>query len=170
MKFQHFAIPAALLLVPCQAQAGVPRRAHDELAVGHCIRQAAKGNLWLEMTLWGLRDQEAGQIGTQVQNTNGSYDLGILQINTSWVPSVARLVRRSPDQVRLWLQFDPCFNAETARWIFLTAIGQTGDFWKAVGAYHSPTPWRQRRYAFSVANHLRRRYGDRLFLQSHSLP
>jgi hypothetical protein len=24
MKFQHFAIPAALLLVPCQAQAGVP--------------------------------------------------------------------------------------------------------------------------------------------------
>jgi hypothetical protein len=67
--------------------------AADERRVAHCIRQAAGGQKWLEVTLWGLRDQEGGWIGAAVPNRNGSHDLGPLQINSWWVPkSQQRLI------------------------------------------------------------------------------
>jgi hypothetical protein len=142
-----------------------------EARVAHCIREAADGRIWLERTLWGLRDQEGGWIGAEVRNTNGSHDLGPLQINSWWVPKIAALVGRSQSDVRGWLTLDPCFNAGAARWIFLSALRTTGDFWRAVGVYHSPTVWRQRRYASSVARHLQRRFGRDAFsvrVESHS--
>ena len=74
-----------------------------------------------------LRDQEGGWIGSAVLNTNGSHDLGPLQVNTWWVPRIASLVGRPPDHVRHWLRMDPCFNANVARWIFLKALAQSGD-------------------------------------------
>ncbi|MDE1916744.1 MAG: lytic transglycosylase domain-containing protein [Sphingomonadales bacterium] len=146
------------------AKTASPSRGEPEVEA--CIRQAAQGSLWLEKTLWGLRDQEAGWIGADVLNTNGTHDLGVLQVNSAWVPRLSNLTGRSADQVRTWLRFDPCFNAQAARWIFLSALNQTKDFWKAVGVYHSPTAWRQQRYMLSVAGHLRRRFGEQLFLAS----
>jgi len=134
-----------------------------ELRIAACILQASLGQPWLEKTLWGLRDQEAGWIGAEVRNSNGSHDLGPLQINSWWTPRIAALVGRSPVQVRHWLRFDPCFNAEAARWIFLSALRSTGNYWKAIGVYHSPTTWRQGRYLNSVAGHMRTRYGDAVF-------
>lgn len=136
----------------------------EEMRIAFCIRQASLGRPWLEKTLWGLRDQEAGWIGAEVRNRNGSHDLGPLQINSWWIPRVAALVARSPVQVRYWLRFDPCFNAEVARWIFLSALRSSGDYWKAVGSYHSPKAWRQKRYLKSVASHMRVRYGNAAFL------
>jgi hypothetical protein len=65
--------------------------------------------------------------------------------------------------IRWWLTHDVCFNVNAARWIFLSGLRAHGDYWKAVGAYHSPTPWRQRRYAMSVSRHLKQRYGDQVF-------
>lgn len=128
--------------------------------VAACIRKAAKGKAWLERTLWGLRDQEGGWIGAAIANTNGTHDLGPLQVNSWWVPKIAALVRRPEPHVRYWLQNDACFNAEAARWIFLSGLAVTGDYWKAIGVYHSPTAWRPARYANSVAAHLQRRYGS----------
>jgi hypothetical protein len=150
------------VLAPLAAPARGTKAA--EARISECIRQASAGHPWLEKTLWGLRDQEGGWIGAQVHNTNGSYDLGPLQINTWWVPKIALLVGRSQADVRGWLMSDPCFNAGAARWIFLSALKTTGDFWKAVGVYHSPTAWRQRRYAQNVAQHMQRRFGSTLFV------
>lgn len=135
------------------------RKSTPDVEVAACIRKAAKGKPWLERTLWGLRDQEGGWIGAAVANTNGTHDLGPLQVNSWWVPKIAALVGRPEAHVRYWLRNDACFNAEAARWIFLSGLGATDDYWKAIGVYHSPTAWRQARYAKSVAVHLRRRYG-----------
>ncbi|QTH24895.1 lytic transglycosylase domain-containing protein (plasmid) [Rhizorhabdus wittichii] len=135
----------------------------SETLVGYCIRKAAGGKPWLEKTLWGLRDKEAGWIGAEIRNTNGSHDLGPLQVNTWWVPRIAHQVGRSEPQVRQWLRDDACFNVDVARWIFLSALSETGDYWRAIGIYHSPTPWRQRRYAENVVVHLRRRFGSDIF-------
>ncbi|OUC54806.1 murein transglycosylase [Sphingobium sp. GW456-12-10-14-TSB1] len=140
-----------------------------EARIGACIRQASGGRAWLEKTLWGLRDQEGGWIGAEVPNSNGSHDLGPLQVNTFWVPKLSTLTGRPPDQVRGWLASDPCFNVQAARWIFLSALSATGAYWKAVGVYHSPTGWRQRRYALSVSRHLERRFGARVFAASPSV-
>lgn len=131
--------------------------------IARCIARAAAGRDWLEKTLWGLRDQEGGWIGAEVANANGTHDLGPLQINSWWVPRISAVIRQPEQDVRAWLTYDACFNADVARWIFLSALRSTGDYWVAVGVYHSPTAWRQLRYATSVADHLTRRFGPAIF-------
>jgi hypothetical protein len=150
---------------PVQAKIG-SRNGEQERAIARCIRHASLGRGWLEKTLWGLRDQEAGWIGAEVLNTNGSHDLGPLQINSWWVPKIASMTGQPPRSVRYWLQYDPCFGAEAARWIFLSALAATGDYWTAIGIYHSPTGWRQRRYSSAVAVHMVRRFGPNVFADS----
>lgn len=152
----------AAMIAPSPAQART-RKADEERLIGVCIRRASLGRPWLEKTLWGLRDQEAGWIGAEVANTNGTHDLGPLQINSWWVGRIAVHIGRPKNHVRHWLRFDPCFNAEAARWVFLSALRTTGDYWKAVGVYHSPTAWRQRNYIVSVARHLSERFGNDVF-------
>lgn len=155
-------LAATIIALTCSLSVPVAAGAPGEASnaeIARCIRDAAYGKPWLERTLWGLRDQEGGWIGAAVANSNGTHDLGPLQINSWWVPKIAALVERPESHVRHWLQNDACFNAEAARWIFLSGLAVTGDYWKAIGVYHSPTAWRQARYATGVAAHLRKRYG-----------
>jgi len=164
MVLTSIAILSVMLTpAPALAKQAAPGEAAE---IARCIRVAARGRSWLEKTLWGLRAQEAGWLGAEIANTNGTHDLGPLQINSSWVPKMSRLVGRPQEQVRHWLRYDPCFNVEAARWIFLAGLEATGDYWKAVGVYHSPTEARQVAYAKKVANHMRRRFGADVFAAS----
>lgn len=149
------------LLWNSEATARSLRQSEPELA--RCITVAAEGKPWLERTLWGLRDQEGGWIGAEVRNTNGSHDLGPLQVNSWWVSKLSAATGHPVSHVRWWLRNDACFNVNAARWIFLSGLAVTRDYWKAVGVYHSPTDWRQRRYAWQVAAKLRRRFGPNVF-------
>ncbi len=135
----------------------------QERSIAGCIRQAAGGRVWLERTLWGLRDQERGWIGAEVANTDGSHDLGPLQVNSQWVAKIAAMTRREGSDVRRWLIHDACFNVNAARWIFLSALKASGDYWRAIGIYHSPRAPRGRRYALAVGGKLRRRFGPEVF-------
>lgn len=156
------ALVALWLAEPAQARTR-PSDPVGEAHVAQCIRRASDGKPWLEKTLWGLRDQEGGWIGAEVRNANGSHDLGPLQVNSWWVPKIAKVLRRPPEHIRYWLRYDPCFNAQAARWIFLSGLMVTKNYWRAIGVYHSPTGWRQRRYVASVVTHLRGRFGDEIF-------
>ncbi|CAN5494543.1 hypothetical protein BH10PSE12_BH10PSE12_07640 [soil metagenome] len=152
----------ASIAVSCfPAAARSNRDAEPELA--HCIAAASRGRPWLERTLWGLRDQEGGWVGAEVRNTDGSHDLGPLQVNSWWVPKLSVSTGRPVAHIRWWLIHDACFNVAAARWIFLSGLGLTRDYWKAIGIYHSPTAWRQKRYSALVAAKLRRRFGDTIF-------
>lgn len=164
----EIALASAAALIPLasfDAHAAKPRSA-DEPIVATCIARSAGGRAWLEKTLWGLRDQEGGWVGAEITNSDGSHDLGPLQVNSWWVPRLAALTGQPERHIRHWLKQDACFNVEAARWIFLSGLATTGNYWKAVGVYHSPTGWRQRRYAASVVSHLRRRFGSRLFTKA----
>ena len=147
---------------PVQAQAS-ERRTTDEPTLAACITRSAGGRRWLERTLWGLRDQEGGWVGAEIANSDGSHDLGPLQVNSWWVSRLAAVTGRPKADVRHWLKQDACFNVDAARWIFLSALALTRDYWKAVGVYHSPTAWRQQRYTSSVVGHLQRRFGKEIF-------
>jgi hypothetical protein len=158
-----FAGIALVLGIPWQpVRAGVPG---TPFRVAACIRATAAGRPWLEKTLWGLFDQERGWVGAEIANHNGTYDLGPLQVNSSWVPTVAVLLHRDVQDVRRWIRDDACFNVGTAAWLFLSAYSNMQDYWKAVGAYHSPNPSRGRRYAINVGRHLQRRYGSEFFAE-----
>lgn len=152
---------AASMAAP--AAAGVHKPDAIDREVPNCITRVAGGRAWLAKTLWALGEQEGGWAGAKVANRDGSYDLGPLQINSWWIPRLAAATGKSQAEVAWWLQHDVCFNVDAARWIFLSALSVTHDYWKAIGAYHSPTAWRQRRYARAVAAHLRRRFGPAVF-------
>lgn len=145
------------LCLTTEARAGRARSDRAEALISQCIAKSAAQRAWLSHTLWGLRDQEAGWIGAEVLNRNGSHDLGPMQVNSWWVPKIAALVGRTEAKVRYWLRYDACFNVDAARWIFLSALRQKGDYWEAIGTYHSPTAWRKIRYAKDVASKIRRR-------------
>jgi hypothetical protein len=130
--------------------ASVATGQHEE-RIGRCIKSAAGGSRWLERTLWGLRDQEGGQIGTVSRNRDGSEDLGPMQINSWWLTPIARTLHRDRQQVRNWLVNDPCFNVQAARWIFVSGLQVSRVYWQAVGGYHSPDRARGREYSVQVA-------------------
>jgi hypothetical protein len=165
-RFRAATIAAVLMGIwvwPSMSMAtGFPAFA-QQLELARCIRRAAGGRAWLEKTLWGLRDQEGGWSGAQILNSDGSFDLGPLQINSRWISRIAAMTGRPAASVSWWLVHDTCFIVDAARWIFLSGLGPGRSYWRAVGAYHSPTAWRQRMYAAGVADRLQRRFGPAVF-------
>jgi hypothetical protein len=145
-----------IFAMPASARISVPPSTDaQELLIGQCIRHHSEGRRWLAHTLFALRQKEGGWIGAQVRNSNGSFDLGPMQVNDWWVPKIAALIDRDVVSVRNWLTDDPCFNVGAAKWIFLSALSQTKDYWQSIGVYHSPNRRRQIAYARDVARLLR---------------
>lgn len=83
---------------------------------------------------------EGGAIGVVHVNSDGSEDLGIMQINTRWVEGLAAVAHLTPDDVRVRLIYDGCFNIAAAGAIMRTYLNEAhGDLMRAVGYYHSHT-------------------------------
>ena len=84
---------------------------------------------------------EAGQPGTISRNFNGTADLGVMQVNTRWLPHLARSWHMTPRVVASRLINDPCFNIVAAGAIMRIYLDESrGDVVEAVGYYHSHTP------------------------------
>ena len=81
-------------------------------------------------------------------NRNGSYDFGIMQINSSWA-NVLGLER--------WNTLgDACYNTRTGAWILANCMSKYGYTWEAIGCYNSQTPGKRDRYARAVFHQLQR--------------
>jgi hypothetical protein len=94
---------------------------------------------------------EGGRIGSVSPNPDGSDDLGVMQINTSWVQPLAALTRLAPATVRARLIDDGCFNIAAAGAILRAYINEAhGDLMTAVGDYHSHTPTLHQAYRLRV--------------------
>lgn len=83
-------------------------------------------------------------------NKNATYDIGMMQINSSWLPT---LLRFGITQSSL---LNACTNIHVGAWILAHNFASHGHSWKAIGAYNSPTPENQAIYARKVyANYAR---------------
>jgi hypothetical protein len=84
---------------------------------------------------------EAGHPGTISRNFNGTADLGVMQVNTRWLPYLARSWHMTPRVVAGRLINDPCFNIVAAGAIMRIYLDEShGNVVEAVGYYHSHTP------------------------------
>ena len=84
---------------------------------------------------------EGGSVGTVSHNANGSDDLGVMQVNTVWLPALVRYTGLPPETVRQRLVNEPCFNIAAAGAIMALHLRENGgEVMGAVGDYHSRTP------------------------------
>lgn len=90
---------------------------------------------------------EGGTLGRVSQNTNGTVDIGPMQINQIHLPALARRWNTTPERAREALLTSFCANVEAGAWILRIAIDSAGgDFWEGVGRYHSSTDVYKTRY------------------------
>ncbi|MFN3447907.1 MAG: lytic transglycosylase domain-containing protein [Roseococcus sp.] len=104
---------------------------------------------------------EGGQVGSVSRNRDGSEDLGVMQVNTRWIPALAAYTGESEAVVRHRLIHDACYNIAAAGAIFRHKLDRRrGDVVAAVGDYHSRTPARHEAYLGRIAEAARRLFPD----------
>jgi soluble lytic murein transglycosylase-like protein len=90
----------------------------------------------------GLNPQAIGR------NTNGSRDIGLMQINSAWLPTLASHGIGERDL------YEPCTNIHVGAWILAGNVSRLGYTWEAVGAYNAASPALRRNYVEKVRRHL----------------
>ena len=117
-----------------------------------CINRAAVEYHVPAILIISVLKTENGHAGSANKNKNGTYDLGCMQINSAWLPELARYGFTEQD-----VQYDPCKNVEVGAWILSTSIASEMTLQRGVGDYHSHTEYYNVSYSekvFEKLNHL----------------
>lgn len=77
-------------------------------------------------------------------NANGTSDIGLMQINSSWLPKLARHGVSERD-LR-----DPCVNIMVGAWILASNLREIGVGLQGLGAYNARDPAKRVAYARQV--------------------
>lgn len=115
-----------------------------------CFKQASLHYGVPEDLLRAISHVESGgnQSATN-SNKNGSTDIGHMQINTSWLPTLAKFgISKSS-------LMNACTNTYVGAWILASNISRMGYRWEAVGAYNARNPIKAAIYTRKVAAALR---------------
>jgi hypothetical protein len=95
-------------------------------------------------------------------DSNGTEDLGVMQVNTIWIPVFAPQIGLSPEVMRDRLLNRPCFNIAVAGAIMGMHMRDTqGDLARAIGNYHSRTPSLNAAYQARVGAAVEKMFGSR---------
>jgi len=78
------------------------------------------------------------------RNSDGTTDIGIMQINSSWLPELASF------GISEEMLLDPCANIGVGAWVLANEFYRDGASWGAVGRYNSPDPQVGAEYAAKV--------------------
>jgi soluble lytic murein transglycosylase-like protein len=114
-------------------------------AQAYCFTQAAQRYQVDAQLLMAIAKVESGYNARAFNaNTNGSKDIGLMQINSSWLPV---LRKHGIDESRLW---DACVNVHVGAWVLANNIAQHGATWRAVGAYNARSSHKQSGYVQKV--------------------
>ncbi len=122
-----------------------------------CLMLAAQTYAVPPAVLVGIYQVEGGKVGQAVRNTNDTYDLGPMQINTVWMPELAEEWNVSEATAKRWVRDDPCTNMGVAAWILRGHIEETKSLSRAIAHYHSRTPHIGSRYKKKVVTAMQRK-------------
>ena len=113
-----------------------------------CINQAALHYRVPAALIISVMQTENGHNGEASKNKNGSYDLGVMQINSTWLPSLKRY-----GISRYQLQYNGCVNVKVGSWILAQSIAKS-EGWRGIGNYNSVTP----KYNYIYSEKVKNRY------------
>lgn len=95
------------------------------------------------------RAESGGNPAALHRNANGSFDIGHMQINSGWLPTLAK------SGITRQHLLNPCTNTLVGAWILACNIQRMGYDWKAIGAYNARSPGKAAVYARKIAALLR---------------
>ncbi len=114
-----------------------------------CFEQAAQRYSVPANLLKAIALQESsGRPHAVNRNVNGSYDLGLMQINSGWLPT---LKRHGISEQHL---FDPCVSTLVGAWILSGNFSRLGYNTQGLGAYNAVSPHKREIYARQVLKRL----------------
>ncbi len=125
-------------------------------ALAVCIFAAAQTYAVPPSVILGILDVEGGKVGMASRNTNGTHDLGPMQINTIWIPGLARYWGVSQQVALKMVRDNECVNIGVGAWILRSKINQTGSLSKGIAWYHSATPHLGSKYKAKVLAAMRK--------------
>ncbi len=117
-----------------------------------CIMMASQTHNVPPALIAGIYKAEGGKVGQEIKNKNGSYDMGPMQINTIWLPELAKYWGVSKETARKRVRDDACANVDVAAWILRSHLTKTKNLSKALEHYHSKTPKFGEKYKKRVIN------------------
>jgi Transglycosylase SLT domain len=104
---------------------------------------------------------EGGAAFVVHHNSDASDDLGVMQINTRWLPALSAYFELPIDTVRARLLSAPCFNIAAGGAVLNYYLGEAhGDLMRAIGYYHSHTPLLNQQYQVQVVHSAMRLFGS----------
>jgi len=114
-----------------------------------CWEDAAQRYQVSSALLYAIARTESGLNPLAIgRNGNGSRDIGLMQINSAWLPTLAS---HGISERNL---FEPCTNIHVGAWILAGNVSRLGYTWDAVGAYNATRPALRRAYIEKVRRHL----------------
>lgn len=127
-----------------------PEQPMTMMQLNYCVTAAARAYEGVSpLMLKTVIAVEGGQVGTVRKNTDGSFDLGIMQINTINLKDIAKNLGFSARDLLL----DGCKNIKSGAWLLSRHLKDTdGSYWLAMGNYHSKTPPLRLKYLRKIAD------------------
>ncbi len=108
-----------------------------------CFEEAGEKYGVSPQLLWAIAKNESHFNPTAVNyNKNGSFDYGVMQINSSWYGELGR---------ERWMHLnDACYNVDVGAWILSQCVRRYGYSWTAVGCYNGISKDKSAAYANRV--------------------
>lgn len=110
-----------------------------------CINHAAITYHVPATVILSIIKQENGRNGLAKPNKNGTFDYGIMQINTIWLSKLASYGYTKED-----LQYDACKNVSAGTWILAQGLAEAKTAWQGVGNYNSHTIKHNEHYSAAI--------------------
>lgn len=122
-------------------------RKFTDAEANRCIVGAARRYKVNPLVIKSIMTHESGKIGTISENTDGSFDLGPMQLNTI---NLSFLKKEFPGLTWRHLTYDLCSNIYAGSYFLKTKLNEADSFWEGVGNYHSKTPSLRSKYLGKV--------------------
>jgi hypothetical protein len=103
----------------------------ESQAYQECVEEASRTYGINPLIVYAIIKTESGFNPYAInRNKNGTYDIGLMQINSSWLPFLSRY------GYTVNHLFDPCINAKVGTWILAKCINKFGYNWRAIDCYN----------------------------------